>query len=143
MTQQQPLCAATDEAPRRDSPLVTAALILVACGCTAMLALYACLLVPFRIAGTLVPIAVVLAVVTTTVIPQILLRNRVPLWGAGLALLAWLAMVGFVSRTTPEGDVVLPGAGGASWVAYGVMFGGMLTGVASLSWQSLKPPPKP
>lgn len=122
-----------------DSGWVTAALIVVACGCSAMLALYACLLVPLRLGGRLAPIAVLLAVVTTAGIPQLLLRLRAPIWGAALPYLVWLAVVFYVSQGTSEGDVILPGGGGTSYVAYGVMLLGFLAGIVSLGWRSIVP----
>jgi hypothetical protein len=118
---------------------MTTALILVAVACAAMLALFACLLVPFRVGGHLVPIAILLAVLTTAGIPQALIGARVPVLGAAAPLAAWLVVVTAMSYAKPEGDVVLPGNGGEGAISYAVMGGGALAGIVSLGWRALRP----
>jgi len=121
-----------------DSGVVTVALVAVAAGLAAVLGFYACLLIPFRIGGHLVPIAVLVAVLTTAGIPQILFRMRVPTVGAALPLAAWLVVIAAMSWTRPEGDVILPGGGGSGATSYAVMGGGALAGLLSLGWRALR-----
>lgn len=116
--------------------------VALVCGVAALAALFELFLVPFYIGSVLVPIAVLFAVVSNAVLPR-LSRALVPTTAAAvLPFAVWLIVViaiGFFAR--PEGDVVLPGGGGAEWVGFGMLVGGAVAGTITLVW--LTPPPAP
>jgi hypothetical protein len=104
-------------------------------GCGALAALVEILLVPLYAGSVIVPISVVLAVLTNIVLPR-LARVLVPRTAAALApFLTWIAVViGFGLFGRPEGDVVLPGSPtGLAAVTYGMLFGGVIGGVATIT----------
>lgn len=99
-------------------------------------------LIPLYAGATLVPIAVVLAVVGNVVLLH-LGRELSPNNGWRLSpFVAWfVAIVVFGLTTRPEGDVVVPGGGGGlPWVGYGVVFGGLIAGAVAAVFFS--PPPR-
>jgi hypothetical protein len=114
--------------------LVDAVGLLLLCACSALAALIELLLVPLYSGATLVPIAALLAVVGNVVLPR-LAHVLVP---SGLATAApfvvWLVVVFAIGLTArPEGDVILPGGGGAvQWNGYAVVFGGAVAGVLAV-----------
>jgi hypothetical protein len=112
------------------------------CASGALAGLIEMLLVPLYAGSTLVPIAVVMAVVGNIALP-LLARMLVPTTGGTLAPFAsWLLVViviGLFPR--PEGDVILPGGGGAlEWVTYGVLLGGALAGTVTVVMSTGRPP---
>lgn len=109
--------------------------------CGAIAALLEVLLVPLYAGSTVVPVAVLLALVSNAVLPW-LARALVSSTAAALAPFgAWLLVaVGFGAFGRPEGDVILPGAPSAlEYVTYGVLLGGTVAG--TLSVVVLSPPP--
>jgi hypothetical protein len=100
------------------------------------------LLVPLYAGATILPLAIVLAVVSNVALPR-LARALVPRTAAALApFVAWLiVMIGFGTIGRPEGDVILPGApGSVAAVTYGVLIAGTLAGTVTVVW--LTPPPQ-
>ena len=114
--------------------VLDAAGLVALCASAALAALIEMMLVPLYAGATIVPIAAVLAVVGNVVLPR-LANVLVP---SGLATAApfvvWLLVVFAVGLTTrPEGDVILPGGGGAvQWNGYAVVFGGAVAGVLTV-----------
>jgi hypothetical protein len=99
-------------------------------------------LIPLYSGATLVPICVAFAV-CGNVLLLYLGRELCPQNGWRLAPFAgWLVtIVVFALFTRPEGDVVVPGGGGAlEWVGYGVILGGALAGTVAAVL--LSPPPR-
>ncbi|HKC29603.1 MAG TPA: hypothetical protein VKB75_16430 [Jatrophihabitans sp.] len=108
----------------------------------ALAGLLEALLVPVYVGATIVPLAVLLAVVSNVALPR-LARALVPRTAAAVApFVAWLiVMIGFGAIGRPEGDVILPGApGGVAAVTYGLLIVGTLAGTATVVW--LAPPPQ-
>lgn len=100
------------------------------------------LLVPLYAGATILPLAIVLAVVSNLALPR-LARALVPRTAAALApFVAWLiVMIGFGTIGRPEGDVILPGAPqSVAAVTYGVLIAGTLAGTVTVVW--LTPPPQ-
>lgn len=100
------------------------------------------LLVPLYAGATILPLAIVLAVVSNVALPR-LARALVPRTAAALApFVAWLiVMIGFGTIGRPEGDVILPGSpGSVAAVTYGVLIAGTLAGTVTVVW--LTPPPQ-
>lgn len=104
--------------------------VLVAAG--ALAALLELFLVPLYSGSTLVPVTVLLAVAGNVLLPRLAKALVASTLAIVLPLLAWLFVVFVVGLTArPEGDVVLPGSGGAVWAGYGVLFGGVVAGIAT------------
>lgn len=114
------------------------ALVCVSAMLAAMIALF---LVPLYAGSVIMPIAVVIAIVSNVVLPR-LSRALVPTTAAAvLPFVSWLVVViavGWFAR--PEGDVVLPGGGGAEWVGFAVTLGGALAGTVTVV--AIAPPPR-
>jgi uncharacterized membrane protein YhhN len=91
------------------------------------------LLVPFRIGATLVPIAVVLAVAGNIAIPWLARRLNDSVASAVWPVAAWVIVLFVMSSTRPEGDVLLPAGGSVQVAGYGVMLGGLFSGLVTLS----------
>jgi hypothetical protein len=99
-------------------------------------------LVPLYAGSVLVPVAVVVAVASNVALPR-LARTLVETTAATvLPFVFWLLaviIVGVLPR--PEGDVVLPGGGGAlQWVSYGVLLGGALAGTVTVAMSGTRRP---
>lgn len=112
--------------------------------CGAASAWLECLLVPLYLGSVIVPIAVAFALVGNWALPR-MARTLVPTTLASvLPFLGWLAIVlVFGVNGQPEGDVILPGGGGAlQYTAYGVMLGGALAGTISVVTSAPPPPPR-
>jgi hypothetical protein len=108
--------------------------VVVFCLCAALGGVLELLLVPLYAGSVIVPISVLGAVFFNIALPK-LARSLVDSTLASvLPFLSWLAVVivlGMLPR--PEGDVILPGGGGAAeWVAYGVLLGGALAGTVTV-----------
>jgi hypothetical protein len=104
------------------------------CGCAALAALLTLFLVPLHVGTVIAPVAVLLALATNIALPQ-LARTLVESTAATLLpFVFWLIVVVYIGVVTrPEGDVVLPGGGGAEeLVAYGVLLGGALAGTVTV-----------
>ncbi len=106
--------------------------VLLICLSAALAATLEALLVPLYAGSTLVPVAVVAALVTNVGLP-LLARTVVPsMLGVALPFVSWLVVIiGFGVLGRPEGDVILPG-GNPQWVAYGVLLGGALAGTITV-----------
>lgn len=129
-----PVVTQPEPAPATVKPLDWAGVVLLTV--TGVLsALVEALLVPLYAGTVVVPIAVLMAIVTNSVLPR-LARTLVPRTFAGAApFVAWLVVVvWFGALSRPEGDVILPGAGpgGVVLVTYGVLLGGTLAGAVTL-----------
>jgi hypothetical protein len=108
--------------------------VAVLCLCAALAGVLELLLVPLYAGSVIVPISVLGAVGSNIALPR-LARTLVDSTVASVVpFLAWLGVVivlGMVPR--PEGDVILPGGGGAvEWVGYGVLLGGALAGTVTV-----------
>ena len=116
--------------------------LVVLCASAMLAALVELFLVPLYAGSVLMPVAAVLAVVTNVLFPR-LGRSVVPSTaGAVLPFVAWLVVVIAVGWfTRPEGDVVLPGGGGAEWVGFAVTLGGALAGTITVV-ATAPPPPR-
>jgi hypothetical protein len=109
--------------------------------CGLLTGLLETLLVPLYAGRYIVPLAVLLALASNTVLPR-MARALVPRTAAALAPFGgWLIVVfGFGVLSRPEGDVVLPGApSSVEFVTYGLLLGGAVAGTATVVW--LSPPP--
>jgi hypothetical protein len=98
----------------------------------ALSAAFEILLIPFRIQATLVPVAVLLAVLGNIVLPRMSRRLTGTTPAALPPLVGWFLCVATFVNTRREGDVLLPGGGNVQYVSYGVMLAGMIAGVASV-----------
>ncbi|MDT4978100.1 MAG: hypothetical protein QOG98_3858 [Pseudonocardiales bacterium] len=112
------------------------------CGCAVLAGVLALFLVPLYAGSVLVPVAVVVAVASNVALPR-LARTLVETTAATvLPFVFWLLaviIVGVLPR--PEGDVVLPGGGGAlQWVSYGVLLGGALAGTVTVAMSGSRRP---
>jgi hypothetical protein len=123
------------EAPARPSPrgrtrnAWDAVGVVLCCVSAVLAAIIAVLLTPLYWGDVLTPAAVLLAGVTNVVLPALGRR----LGGSGmyavLPFAAWLITVLVLSVARPEGDVLLPGGGGAQpWVTYGMLLAGGVAG---------------
>lgn len=108
--------------------------VAVLCSSSVLAALLDLFLVPLYAGSVLVPVAVPIAIASNIALPRlarVLVENTL---AAALPFLFWLlvvVVVGVLPR--PEGDVVLPGGGGAlQWVSYGVLLGGALAGTVTV-----------
>ncbi|MDQ1732504.1 MAG: hypothetical protein QOK10_2663 [Pseudonocardiales bacterium] len=122
-----------DVPPRRlPIPLLVLGIVLYAVlgGLSAAIAI---LLVPFRVGASLVPIAVVLAIAGNIVLPRLARDLNGSIAAALAPVLAWIVVLAALSSTRPEGDVLLPGGGSVQFVSYGVMLGGLFTGLVSIA----------
>lgn len=104
------------------------------CGAGLLSAALELLLVPLYAGATILPAAVLVAVVLNVVLPLVA-RGISPRAGVVVApFVCWLLaviVIGLYPR--PEGDVILPGGGGAlQWTGYGVLFGGVLAGTLAV-----------
>ncbi len=118
--------------------------VAVLCGCAVLSGVLELLLVPLYLGSTIVPVAVVAAVVGNIALPR-MARTLIDSTAAAFApFLAWLvvvAVVGLMPR--PEGDVILPGGGTVQFVSYGVLLLGALAGTVTVVIGSTPPlPPK-
>jgi hypothetical protein len=116
--------------------------VVVTCATAILAALVELFAVPLYSGATLIPLAVVAAVASNVLLPR-LARALVPTTVAAvLPFAAWLIVVVVVGlMTRPEGDVVLPGGGSVQWVGLGVIFAGIVTGIATIV--ITLPPPTP
>ena len=106
--------------------------LLLVCLCAALAGLLEAVYVPLYAGSTLVPVAVLAALVTNTALP-LLARSVLPTtFGVAAPFVVWLVvLIGFGVVVRPEGDVILPG-GDAQWVSYGVLLGGALAGTLTV-----------
>jgi hypothetical protein len=81
----------------------------------------------------LVPIAVVLAVASNIVIPWLSSGLTTAAFGAAPPVVLWIVTAFLLSTSRPEGDVLLPGGTNVQWVSYGVLFGGLFTGLITMA----------
>jgi membrane associated rhomboid family serine protease len=91
------------------------------------------LLVPLRVGTVLVPVAVFLAIVGNIALPRLSRTLTTSLVGALPPVIAWIVTLVVLMSTRPEGDVLLPGGGSVQWVSYGVMLGGLFTGLITVA----------
>lgn len=98
----------------------------------ALSAAFDVLLVPSRIGSTLVPIAVVLAVAGNILLPRLAMTFTRTAAGAVVPVVSWIVVLAVLASARPEGDVLLPGSGTVQFVSYGLMIGGLLSGLVTL-----------
>lgn len=113
------------------------------CCCAALAALLALFLVPLYAGSVIVPVAVLVALATTILLPRLAYVLVESTLAMALPFLSWLVVViavGVVPR--PEGDVVLPAGGGPEWVSYGVLLGGALAGTVTVVLSNTRRPVK-
>jgi hypothetical protein len=91
------------------------------------------LLVPLRAGATLVPVAVVLAVASNIALPRLSRNLHSSVVGALPPVIAWIVTSVVLSSTRPEGDILLPGGASVQWVSYGVLVGGVFTGLITVA----------
>jgi hypothetical protein len=126
--------ATEEEAPARRLPagLVLAGLLIYAVA-GVLSATIEILLVPLRDGTTLIPIAVLLAVAGNIALPRLSRTLTGTVVGALPPVIAWIVTLVILMSTRPEGDVLLPGGGSVQWVSYGVMLGGLFTGLITVA----------
>lgn len=114
------------------------------CASAMLAAVIELFLVPLYAGKTIVPIAVLIAVASNVVLPRLGRAVMATTAAAVLPFVSWLLVVvavGWFAR--PEGDVVLPGGGGAEWVGFAVTFGGALAGTITVVASAPPPAPRP
>lgn len=117
--------------------------VAVLCCCAALGALLELLFVPLYAGTVLVPVVVAFAIAGNVLLPR-LARSLVPSTLAGAApFVVWLLVVTVIGlMPRPEGDVILPGGGGAlEFVSYGVLLGGALAGTVTVVLGASARPP--
>ena len=91
------------------------------------------LLVPLRHGTVLIPLAVPLAIATNIALP-LLSRQLTDTMSGGLPpVIGWIGTVMVLASSRPEGDVLLPGGPGDKWVSYGLLLGGAIAGLITIS----------
>jgi hypothetical protein len=114
------------------APLVGLGLVLFGLA-GALSALLEILAVPLRVGTTLFPVAVVLAIASNILIPWLSSQLTTASLGAAPPVVLWILTAFLLSTSRPEGDVLLPGGSSVQWVSYGVLFGGLFTGLITLA----------
>jgi len=118
-----------------DAPAETAAgavdylLLALICLTSAVAGVIELLLVPRYLGGTIFPICVPLAMLTTYALPMLGFWLTRAAKGAVLPLVCWIVPVlvlGFWSR--PDGDVVIAGGNSEQWVALVMIVAAMVVG---------------
>ena len=116
--------------------------VAVLCGCAVLSGVLELFLVPLYVGSVLIPVAVVLAVASNVALPRLACTLVATTTATVLPFAFWLLaviVVGVLPR--PEGDVVLPGGGGAlQWVSYGVLLGGALAGTMTVALSGTRRP---
>ena len=104
---------------------------------TALLAVWGAFLVPFRVAGVLVPVSWVLAVVGNVLLGRAAgrLAGRS---GPLLVGLLWVVLVLVLSGRRAEGDVIVPG----TWVGTGFLLVGAGTSAIAYGVGQVSGPPR-
>jgi hypothetical protein len=125
--------ATSAAAPSRLPRALVALGLLIYAVAGALSALLEILLVPLRAGSTLVPIAVVLAVASNILIPWLSSAITNSALGAAPPVVLWILTAFLLSSSRPEGDVLLPGGSDVQWVSYGVLFGGLFTGLITMA----------
>ncbi|HEX5495106.1 MAG TPA: DUF6113 family protein [Mycobacteriales bacterium] len=87
-----------------------------------------CFLVPFRIGGTSVPVALLLALVGNVVLTRAMYRATAHRAATAVPVVAWLALVLVLASKTAEGDLVVPG----TWPGLLFLFGGTIAGAVAV-----------
>jgi len=87
-----------------------------------------CFLVPFRIGGTPVPLALLLALVGNVVLTRLMYRVTAHRLATAVPVVAWLLLVLALAARTDEGDLVVPG----TWPGLLFLFGGTIAGALTL-----------
>lgn len=91
------------------------------------------LLIPVRVGTWYIPVAVLLAVASNIALPRLSRILTGTLAGALPPVIAWIVTLVILMSNRPEGDVLLPGGGSVQWVSYGVMLGGLFTGLITVA----------
>jgi hypothetical protein len=115
-------------------------MLAVLCVAALLSGLLELLFVPLYIGSVPFPIVVPIAIGGNLLLPRVG-RTLVPSGAGALApVLSWVAPVLVLALfPRPEGDVLVPGGGGAEWTFYGLLLGGCVAGFASIVLTS--PPP--
>jgi hypothetical protein len=114
---------------------VVAVQLVVLVACAGLSAILETMLVPYRIGTVIVPVAIVGAVLSNSVLPVLAWRTRRSVPAAALPFGVWVITVLFLSQSRPEGDVLLPGGkSGITYVSYGLLVAGFVAGLATLVW---------
>jgi hypothetical protein len=90
------------------------------------------LLIPIRHGTVYIPVAVVLAVASNIVLPRLSRNLAGSTIGALPPVIMWILVTITLQSSRPEGDVLVPGGGSIQYVSYGVMLGGVFTGLISV-----------
>jgi len=109
-------------------------------------AIVAVMLIPLYAGSVIVPITVLLGIATNIVLPLLVRRLIDSLIVISLPIVLWAATILVLSSPRPEGDVLLPGAGGPMYVGWGLLIGGVLAGtftVVASAGRRWAPPPGP
>jgi hypothetical protein len=114
-----------------------------AIGTSAWLALVEVFWLPLRVAGVLVPVSVVAAVVGNLVLPGLALRLTGSRLVAALPALTWAAVVVAAMDRRPEGDLVLTGIGALGAVNLAFLLLGVMAAAVAVGWALGGPPRRP
>ncbi len=125
------LGAAADDDPPLSTPLMVLGIVIIAI-VSVLAAIFEVLLVPTYVGSVIAPISIVVMIVGNLGLPRLMRGIRagltvvIPaaLWGVTVIVL------GFTAR--PEGDVLLPGGGTDSYVAYALVFGGLVVALVGV-----------
>ena len=98
---------------------------------------------PLRVAGVLVPVSVVAAVVGNLVLPRLALRLTGSRVVAALPALTWAAVVVAAMDRRPEGDLILIGTGVLGAVNLAFLLLGVLAAALGVGWALGSPPRRP
>ena len=118
---------------RTSGALLDWAGVVLLTACAALLAALEVFLVSLYVGSVIAPVSVLLAIVGNLVLPRLAFGLTATLTAAAAPFVTWLAVLftfGLVPR--PEGDVIVPGVGGAQYVYLGALVGGIIAGTATL-----------
>jgi hypothetical protein len=108
--------------------------VVLCCLSAALGALIAVLLTPLYVGSVLLPVAIVVAVATNSVLPVLARALGGSTAAAATPLIVWIAVVVILSLPRAEGDVLLPGGKvGQIVVSYGVVLAGVLAGMVAIA----------
>ena len=110
---------------------------------SAWLALVEVFWLPLRVAGVLVPVSVVAAVVGNLVLAGLALRLTGSRMVAALPALTWAAVVVAAMDRRPEGDLILTGTGALGAVNLAFLLLGVMAAAVAVGWALASPARRP
>jgi hypothetical protein len=102
------------------------------------------LLTPLYWGATIVPLAILLAIVANVVFPALVRGLGLSPLAAAVPFGLWLITVLVLASSRPEGDILLPaGKGGQQVVTYGMLLAGALAGGVTIARLMVNSVPRP